>query len=116
MLITQYLYILRKFIRAAATAVAVVTVLFSYSPAAEAQKAKDAAANGTKKSLETSKRVKYSDKTAVDFDAANIDGSVKNPFGSIVQSRDQGFDKGFIRLRTHWHDQMVMSLSGLSGN
>jgi hypothetical protein len=85
------------------------------SGTAWAQKDRNAPA-AKKSSLEASKRVKYKDKTSVDFDAANIDGSVKNPFGSIVNSRDQDFDKGFIKLRYHWHDQMVMSLSGLSGN
>lgn len=73
-------------------------------------------AAGRQQSLETSKRVKFKDKTTVDFDAANIEGSAKSPFGSIVNSRDQDFNKGFIKLRYHWHDQMVMSLSGLSGN
>lgn len=83
-----------------------------------AQKSRNApaAASAKKPALESSKKVKYKDKTTVDFDEANIDGTVKNPFGSIVNSRDQDFDKGFIKLRYHWHDQMVMSLSGLSGN
>ena len=87
------------------------------TPEAFAQKVKEKASNArSQKSLETSKRIKFKDKTSVDFDAAAIDGQAKNPFGSIVQSRDQGFDKGFIKIRTNWHDQMVMSLSGLSGN
>lgn len=65
-------------------------------------------------SLEGSKKVKFKDKTEVNFDDANIEGSVKNPFGTIVNSRDQAFNKGFIKLRYHWHDQMIMSVSGLS--
>lgn len=65
-------------------------------------------------SLETSTKVKFKDKTEVNFDDANIEGSVKNPFGTIVNSRDQDINKGFIKLRYHWHDQMVMSVSGLS--
>ncbi|MCA2960152.1 MAG: hypothetical protein IOD12_07860 [Silvanigrellales bacterium] len=86
------------------------------SPAYGQKERNQPASKGKKSSLEATKRVKYKDKTSVDFDEANIDGSAKNPFGSIVNSRDQNFDKGFIKLRYHWHDQMVMSLSGLSGN
>ena len=88
---------------------------FGLSSVAMAQKDRNPAP-AKKSSLEVTKRVKFKDKTSVDFDDAAIDGSVKNPFGSIVNSRDQDFDKGFIKLRYHWHDQMVMSLSGLSGN
>ena len=69
---------------------------------------------GKPSSLESSKKVKFKDKTEVNFDDANIEGSVKNPFGTIVNSRDQDINKGFIKLRYHWHDQMVMSVSGLS--
>jgi hypothetical protein len=99
---------------------AVGIACFTLSTAAMAQPEKKGGSNSSPaaraQSLEPSKKVKFKDKTSVDFDDANIDGSVKNPFGSIIQSRDQGFDKGFIKIRYNWHDQMVMSLSGLSGN
>lgn len=65
-------------------------------------------------SLETSKKVKFKDKTELNFDAANIEGQAKNPFGSMITERDQDFNKGFIKLRYQWHDQMIMSTSGLS--
>jgi hypothetical protein len=97
----------------AATAIAFCVAA---APDAYAQKSRNTSRPAKASSLEATKRVKYKDKTSVDFDEAAIDGSVKNPFGSIVNSRDQDFDKGFIKLRYHWHDQMVMSLSGLSGN
>ena len=97
-------------------ALAAIACAFGPASLAIAQKDRNTAKPGRTTSLETSKKVKYRDKTSVDFDAADIDGSAKNPFGTMVQSRDQDFNKGFIKLRYHWHDQMVMSLSGLSGN
>jgi hypothetical protein len=88
------------------------------APAAAAPSGGERNATSPKKgtSLETSKRFKFKEKTNIDFEDTAIDGSVKSPFGSIINSRDQDFDKGFIKLRYHWHDQMVMSLSGVSGN
>lgn len=66
-------------------------------------------------SLEQSKRFKVSkDKTEVDFDDASIEGQAKNPFGTLLNSRDQDFNKGFIKLRYNWHDQMLISASGMS--
>ena len=68
-----------------------------------------------KTSLEAQKKFKVSkDKTAVDFDEASIEGQAKNPFGSLLNSRDQDFNKGFIKLRYNWHDQMLISASGMS--
>jgi len=106
----------RNLLAAGTLACAVSIASLSTSSEALAQKDRNASKPTKSGSLESSKRVKYKDKTSVDFDAADIDGSAKSPFGSMGQSRDQGFDKGFIKLRYHWHDQMVMSLSGLSGN
>ena len=85
-------------------------ILCAASFSAHAQPAKRPAQS----SLEGSKKVKFKDKTEINFDAANIDGQVKNPFGTMVTDRDQDFNKGFIKLRYHWHDQMIMSVSGLS--
>lgn len=57
---------------------------------------------------------KYKKEMTVDFDAANIEGQAKNPFASMVSQRDPNINSGFVKLRTHWHDQMIMSVSGLS--
>lgn len=68
-----------------------------------------------KTSLEAQKKFKVSkDKTNVDFDEASIEGQAKNPFGTLLNSRDQDFNKGFIKLRYNWHDQMLISASGMS--
>ena len=66
------------------------------------------------KSLQTSKNVKYKKKTEVNFDDASIEGSVKTPFGMSINSRDQKFDKNFIKVRKHFHDQMLIGAGGLS--
>lgn len=114
---------MKRFLVGYTARVALAALALAVLPGAGTALAQKNAANGassnsvgTQKSLETSKRIKFKDKTTVDFDAANIEGTAKSPFGSIVNSRDQDFNKGFIKLRYHWHDQMVMSLSGLSGN
>ncbi len=59
-------------------------------------------------------KIKYKDKTDVNFDDALIEGAAKNPFMSMISNRDQEFSKGFIKIRHDWHDQLIMSVSGLS--
>lgn len=54
------------------------------------------------------------DRTNVDFDEADITGQARNPFNSLLNARDQEGPGDFIRLRKHWHDQMIISVSGLS--
>jgi hypothetical protein len=75
---------------------------------------KPAGNTGTRPSLEVSKKIKFKEKTELNFDEANIDGTFKTPFGTLLNNRDQDFNKGFIKLRTNWHDQMVTSVSGIS--
>ena len=73
-----------------------------------------AAAKREKKSLESSKSVKYKSKTEVNFDDATIEGSVRTPYGQSLNSRDQNFNRNFIKYRKHFHDQMLLSTGGLS--
>ncbi|NBO37111.1 hypothetical protein EBU99_00845 [bacterium] len=70
--------------------------------------------SGASKSLENSKSVKYKSKTEVNFDDATIEGSVRTPFGQALNSRDQNFNRNFIKYRKHFHDQMLLSTGGLS--
>ena len=72
------------------------------------------AAGKNSKSLQTSKSVKYKKKTEVNFDDANIEGSVKTPFGQSMSSRDQDFKGNFIKVRKHFHDQMLIGAGGIS--
>ena len=60
------------------------------------------------------KRVKYKKDTKVNFDDALIEGGVKNPFSSMIGSRDGDNKTGFVKVRKEWHDQMIMSVNGLS--
>jgi hypothetical protein len=58
-------------------------------------------------------KVKYKEKTSVDFSDALVEGSAKNPFMTMVSTRDQDFNNGFIKIRYNWHDALIMSTSGL---
>jgi hypothetical protein len=69
---------------------------------------------GGSKSLESSKNVKYKAKTEVNFDDANIDGTVRTPFGTSFNSRDQKFGRNFINVRKNFHDQMLLSTGGIA--
>ena len=60
------------------------------------------------------KRVKFKKDTKVDFDDELIEGGVKNPFSSMINSRDGDNKSGFVRIRKEWHDQMIMSINGLN--
>jgi hypothetical protein len=73
-----------------------------------------ASGRSSKKSLENSKSVKYKSKTEVNFDEATIEGSVRTPYGQSLNSRDQNFNRNFIKYRKHFHDQMLLSTGGLS--
>lgn len=73
-----------------------------------------ASGKSSKKSLENSKSVKYKSKTEVNFDEATIEGSVRTPYGQSLNSRDQNFNRNFIKYRKHFHDQMLLSTGGLS--
>jgi hypothetical protein len=93
------------------------TLLSSIANSASAAPAPKPAATSPSKSMEgETKRVKvkYKDKTNVDFSDALIEGAAKNPFMSMVGSRDQEFGKGFVKIRYNWHDQLIMSTSGLT--
>ena len=93
------------------------TLLGSVANSAAAAPAPKPAATSPSKSMEgETKRVKikYKDKTNVDFSDALIEGAAKNPFMSMVGSRDQEFGKGFVKIRYNWHDQLIMSTSGLT--
>ncbi len=69
---------------------------------------------GGSKSLESSKSVKYKSKTEVNFDDANIDGTVRTPFGTSFNSRDQKFGRNFVNIRKNFHDQMLLSTGGIA--
>lgn len=66
------------------------------------------------RSLESTKTVKYKSKTEVNFDDANIDGTVRTPFGQQLNSRDQKFNRNFINVRKNFHDQMLLSTGGIA--
>lgn len=59
-------------------------------------------------------KVQNKDRTNVDFDDALIDGKAKNPFGTLLNARDQEFNRGFINIRKQWHDHMILSVSGMA--
>lgn len=103
-----------RFMAAAFVALLSVSAV-SYTDVAEAQARKPAAKTKGKNSLESSKRFKVGkDQTKVDFDEASIEGQAKNPFGTMLNSREQDFNRGFIKLRYNWHDYMKLGAMGMS--
>lgn len=83
---------------------------------AHAQRRKRPTATARPKSgLEQSKRFKAGkSKTELDFDEASIEGQRKDPFGTLLNTREQNFNRGFIKLRTDWHDHMTLGAMGMS--
>lgn len=67
---------------------------------------------GRKKILTGEKR-SAKGSTEIDFDATSIDGQRKTPVGVSVggSKSNNGFD--LIKLRLHWHPEMVQSTSNL---
>lgn len=99
----------------AKTIVTIISIVFASAVAPQLALAKGGKAPARNSSMEQSKKFKIGkDHTSVDFDDASIEGQAKNPFGSMLNSRDQDFNKGFIKLRYNWHDQMLISASGMS--
>ncbi len=95
-------------------AVGISALLWSSSGLGQPNGAKNTGNSTKKSSLETSKKVKFKDHTEVNFDEAHIEGSYKSPLAQMINERDQEIKRGFISVRTHWHDQMIISTSGLS--
>jgi hypothetical protein len=97
---------LRKFILSACIVGAMASA--SIASANEGEKTKASKAEQSRKF-----KVKYKQKTDVDFGDALVEGSAKNPFMSMIGDRDQEFKRGFIKIRYDWHDALIMSVSGL---
>lgn len=60
------------------------------------------------------KKVRFKENTTVNFGDTVVKGQARNPFFSLVPTRDTNSNGGFIRIRYNWHDQQIMSVSGLS--
>ena len=89
------------------------------SPNVAVAQSENSAGSNSSKAVNTSsqgqaKRIKYKKDTKVDFDDELIEGGVKNPFQSTIGGRDGNMKQGFIKIRREWHDQMIMSVNGLS--
>jgi hypothetical protein len=96
-----------------------IVPLLATQSAAFAEGKSNSAGNGFKpgSSMDGQSRkvkVKYKEKTDLDFEDTTIEGTAKNPFASMLMSRDQEFKQGFIKIRYDWHDQLIMSVSGLN--
>lgn len=100
---------LAQIMRVIGVALTALSVTMTTVETAEAQSGRSRG-----KSLQATKKVKYKKKTEVNFDDATIEGSVKTPFGQSLSSRDQKFDRNFIKIRKHFHDQMLIGAGGLS--
>lgn len=85
-----------------------ISIAFASATAHANDKGKSATAEQSRKF-----KVKYKEKTNVDFSDALVEGSAKNPFMTMIGSRDQDFNRGFIKIRYDWHDALIMSVSGL---
>jgi hypothetical protein len=81
----------------------------------QGKSSKSSSKSSSESSLESGeKKVEYKKNTKVDFDESTITGERKNPFATMLNSRDQEFNKGFINIRKNWHDKMIMSVQGLA--
>ncbi|MBC7661911.1 MAG: hypothetical protein H7249_19640 [Chitinophagaceae bacterium] len=89
----------------------------SASGFAEAKKKDSAAAGadkgGRKKIMIQEGRTKGSSKTAIDFDAASIDGERRIPAGVNIGGAKQDNEYDLINLRSRWPNEMIKSTSNL---
>lgn len=49
----------------------------------------------------------------IDFDAIDILGEKKTPYGSALTQRESDKNVSLIKIRKHWHQEMVQSTSSL---
>jgi|GEM_PF-4069359 len=61
----------------------------------------------------TYKIKKGKEKTNFDFDAADISGARKTPFGELVDTVQADRSYNFIKLRTNWRPEMERSAATL---
>ncbi len=90
----------------------VLSPLLAVEAEASGKKNRNSRVKGAKQGQ--SKKIRYKKDTKVDFDDELIEGGVKNPFQSMIGGRDGDNKSGFIKIRKEWHDQMIMSVNGLS--
>ena len=60
---------------------------------------------------DSGRKIKYSERTEIDFEAVDVSGELVKPQGSLlVESRRASFNP-LIRLRTDFNDEMTQSIN-----
>lgn len=80
-----------------------------------AEKSKKEAASGSKvreKNIIREKQYKGK-QSKIDFDSVDIVGEKKTPYGSALTQRESDKNVSLIKIRKHWHQEMVQSTSSL---
>ncbi len=49
----------------------------------------------------------------IDFDAVDISGERKTPFGSVIDQNKSNKDFDLIKIRLRWHPEMIQSTASL---
>ena len=82
--------------------------------------AKEAAKAGRQRTLSGEKTIrsggKNSPTTNLDFDATSIGGERKTPLGSLISQTKSDKDFDFVKIRYHWHPEMVQSATVLDSS
>jgi hypothetical protein len=78
-----------------------------------AKKTKNSAKTGTREKTIVREKVYRGDSRKVDFDAIDISGEKKSPYGSMVNQNKARKEYDLIKIRLRWHDEMKKSTSSL---
>ena len=59
---------------------------------------------------ETGRRIKYSERTEIDFESVDVNGELVKPEGSLLLDRKRASFNPLIRLREDWNVEMQNSV------
>lgn len=59
---------------------------------------------------DSGRRIKYSERTEIDFEAVDVNGELVKPEGSLLQDRKRASFNPLIRLREDFNPEMVKSV------
>jgi len=57
--------------------------------------------------------VVYKKETEIDFEAVDIEGSLKKPQGTLISESDRAIFNPLIQIRTNWNVEMTRSIDDI---
>lgn len=60
-----------------------------------------------------SPKVIYKEKTEIDFEALDIEGTTKKPMQSLITEQSRAIFNPLVKIRKEWHQEMIDSIDDI---